>query len=251
MDKKIIEENVIGTYSNKEMLKHYEKTGLWKSEEILFKKYFIKKQAKILDVGCGGGRTTLPIVKMGFDVTAFDITPAMVNLTKKNLKKTRLKANIEIGDATNIKYKSNYFDYVLFSFNGIEAIPEKNNRIKALKEIHRVLKPKGTFIFTTNTQKYFQGKKGFRLFFFREYIKFCFSNLFHISNKYSRVRDFEYGDCFLNFRPPMFIHFSNPNKIKSCLKKVGFDLIFSEFRDNIEKQKDKNLKKDYFYVCKK
>ncbi len=250
-NKKVIKENVIGTYSSKEMQQNYKKIGLWEAEKILFNKYFTKKGAKILDVGCGGGRTTIPLVKRGFKVTAFDITPLMVDLTKENLKKSKLKAKVEIGDATNIKYKSNSFDYVLFSFNGIEAIPGKNKRIKALKEIYRVLKPGGIFIFTTNTQKYFQGKKGFRLFLLREYIKFYFSNLFNLNNRYSGVKDFEYGDCFLNLNPPMFMHFSKLKKIKSYLKEIGFKLLFSDFKDNIENKENPNLNKDYFYVCKK
>lgn len=249
MVQKIIKENVIATYSSKDILKHYEKVGLWEAEKILFKKYFTKKRAKLLDVGCGGGRTTIPLVKMNFDVTAFDITPAMIELTKQNLKKFKLKANAEVGDATKIKYPQEDFDYALFSFNGLEAIPGKKNRRKALKEIYRVLKPKGIFIFTTNTTKYFKGKTKF--FFFKESLKYYFSKIFRFKNKYSRIKDFEYGDCFLNFKPPMFMHFSSPKKVKKNLKKIGFKLLYSDFRDIIEKKEKLNLKKDYFYVCKK
>ncbi|MBU1136112.1 MAG: class I SAM-dependent methyltransferase [Nanoarchaeota archaeon] len=249
MVNKIIQENVIGTYSNKDTLKYYEKVGLWISEKILFKKYFKKRNVKFLDMGCGGGRTTIPLVKMGFNVFAFDITPAMVKLTKKNLEKSGLKAKVEIGDAINIRYNSNSFDYILFSFNGIEAIPGRNNRLKTLQEIYRVLKPKGIFIFTTNTQKYFKGRR--KLFFLKEALKYYFSKLFRLNNKYSRINDFEYGDCFLNFKPAMFMHFSKPERVKKDLEKIGFNLIFSEFRDIIEKRKTPNLRKDYFYVCEK
>jgi len=120
--KQIIKQNVIETYSSKESLKHYKEIGLWNAEKILFKKYFPKK-AKLLDIGCGGGRTTIPLAKLGYNVTAFDITPAMVKLTKENAQKFNIKAKIEVGDATKIKYPSDSFDCVLFSFNGIEAIP--------------------------------------------------------------------------------------------------------------------------------
>jgi len=47
----------------------------------------------------------------------------------------------------------------------------------------------------------------------------------------------------------MFMHFSKPQKIKDDLKKIGFNLIFSEFRGIIEKKRKPNLTKDYFYVC--
>jgi ubiquinone/menaquinone biosynthesis C-methylase UbiE len=249
MVKKIIQENVIGTYSTKEMLDYYKKVGLWKAEKILFKKYFVKKHANLLDVGCGGGRTTIPLVKMGFKVTALDITPKLVEITKNNLKKFNLEATVKTGDATKMNYKSNLFDYALFSFNGIEAIPNKSQRLNALREIHRVLKPSGIFIFTTNTQSYFKGKKYF--FFLRESLKFYLSKIFNFQNKYSRINEFEYGDCFLNFNPPMFIHFSNPKKVKSNLHRLGFDLLFSEHREVIEDKENPNLTKDIFYVCKK
>lgn len=48
-------------YSNKNVANQYQmftkEIGLWASEEFVFNK-FVQKQASVLDVGCGAGRTT-------------------------------------------------------------------------------------------------------------------------------------------------------------------------------------------------
>jgi len=46
-----------------------------------------------------------------------------------------------VGDATALNFSSNLFDVAIFPFNGIDCIPSPAKRIKALKEIKRVLKP--------------------------------------------------------------------------------------------------------------
>ncbi len=244
----LVKYHVINAYSKKENLDFYKKIGLWKAEKILFQNYFSMK-GKLLDIGCGGGRTTIPLARMGCKVVAFDITPKLVKIAKQNAKRSNAKARIELGDATNMKYPDNSFNYALFSFNGIEAIPGKNKRFIALQNIYRVLKPEGMFIFTTNTTAYLNHYD--RFFIHKEFLKFLFSNLFRIKNKYSRLKDFEFGDCFLGKNHSMYIHFSRIKNVKKELRKIGFTLIYSEFREIIEKKEKPNLRKDYFYVCKK
>jgi len=46
------------------------------------------------------------------------------------------------GDACALSFKNESFDCVLFSFNGIDYIFPESERLRALKEINRILKRK-------------------------------------------------------------------------------------------------------------
>jgi ubiquinone/menaquinone biosynthesis C-methylase UbiE len=61
-----------------------------------------------------------------------------------------MKIDFSIGDAKHIDAPNNSYDAAIFSFNGLMMIPGRRNRLQAMKEIERVLKDKGYFIFTTH-----------------------------------------------------------------------------------------------------
>lgn len=127
-----------------------EKVGLWNSEKIIFQKY-IKEESKILDLGCGAGRTTINLYKNGFtNIIGLDIADKLIEFANHYSKKNNLDIKFVVGDATNLEYSDNSFDIVLFSFNGMQCIPGEQNRKNVLKEVYRVLKPGGYYIFTAH-----------------------------------------------------------------------------------------------------
>jgi len=121
------------------------KTNLFPIEQELFNKYLTEPQ-KILDLGCGTGRTTQHLADMGHDVTGVDIAPQMIKQAKTLLPDIPFC----VGDATNLDYPNETFDTVLFSFNGLDCIYPEDNRLTALKEINRVLKLDGLFLFSSH-----------------------------------------------------------------------------------------------------
>ena len=63
---KELQKRVIKEFSGRAAVKKYTKealSGLWKSEEKLIKRYF-KKGSSAIDIGCGTGRTTIPLFRM-------------------------------------------------------------------------------------------------------------------------------------------------------------------------------------------
>ena len=93
----------------------------------------------VLDIACGTGVLTEQFVRMGANVTAVDLTPKAVELTKKRLALYGLVANVIEGDAQALPFDDNSFDYVC-AWGCLMHMP---NTEKAISEIHRVLKPGG------------------------------------------------------------------------------------------------------------
>lgn len=100
------------------------------------------KGKKVLDIACGTGVLTEQFVRMGADVTAVDITPKAVELTKKRLALYHLQAQVLEGDAQRLPFAENTFDFVC-AWGCLMHMPETP---KAIAEIHRVLKFGGTVL---------------------------------------------------------------------------------------------------------
>lgn len=245
-----LKEHVINAFSSKFTQEWYVKkaeSGLWGSEEILIRKYF-KPKSKILDIGCGTGRTTISLHKLGYTVIGIDITPEMINNAKIISKCKKLKIKYEIGDATDLIYKNSSFDNALFSFNGWTQIPGKNNRLKALSEIYRILKPGGHFIFTSHIRK----MQGFTMFWTKQWI-----NIYILKPLGAKIKEVDYGDYFFDIESTnksnnqkQYIHLPSLKYVKKQITKVGFKLIYL-VRGDVISCKNTDEDPPIFYICKK
>jgi ubiquinone/menaquinone biosynthesis C-methylase UbiE len=205
-----------------------ENIGLWESEKYVINKYFDKDKS-ILDVGCGAGRTTFNLYEMGYrNIIALDLTPEMISAAKTINKEKQTNIEFVVGDATDLNFEDNFFDQALFSFNGLMQIPERKNRIKALKEIKRVLTENGIFIFTTHDR---ENNENFKEFWEKE------EKIWEAGNQDKRT--YEYGDKILpsdNDDRDLFIHFPNREEIIECLEETGWKLIEDFYREDLFKE---------------
>jgi SAM-dependent methyltransferase len=73
------------------------------------------KVRRLLDFGTGTGRHTVYLAKMGFEVYGFDWSEAAIELTKRELSKEGLWANLAVWDMNDLPlpYDDSFFDAVL------------------------------------------------------------------------------------------------------------------------------------------
>lgn len=135
-----------------QQVEEYKTYSLRRDERYIIKKYFngkgITRNKKVLVLGCGAGRTLLPLYKMGFEVTGIDITPKMVEAAKQ--KVAGLPIIVWKMDACRLRLPKDSFDIVFFPFNTIESIYP--DIFKAILEARRVMKAHGVFVFNCHNR---------------------------------------------------------------------------------------------------
>ncbi|MBW7954461.1 class I SAM-dependent methyltransferase [Candidatus Gracilibacteria bacterium] len=152
-----IDKSNLSNYDSDIVSESYSNKFYLKDKEDLF---FLNKSKnlKILDIGCGGGRTTFSLYNLGFNnIIAGDYSNRMIEKAKNNSLELKIEENLfYVIDATNLEtFKDDIFDIVFFSYNGIDYIPSIEYRLKAFKEINRVLKKGGSFFYSFHNTYWF------------------------------------------------------------------------------------------------
>lgn len=116
----------------------------------IFKNLKVKDSDLVLDAGCGEGFYILLLASLyKCKIVGFDNDSKILKAAKK---RTSGLTNITLDKYTilNLPYKDNSFDKIICS----EVIEHINNDKKAISELYRVLKPKGTIVVTVPRSNY-------------------------------------------------------------------------------------------------
>lgn len=188
--------------------------GLRTVEQRLLDHAFPAAPATVLDLGCGGGRTTVHLRDRGYRVVAGDVVPAMVERARDRLP----DVDFRVLDATRLDLPSDQFDVVWFSCNGLDCIYPFSERVRALREIKRVLKPGGLFVFSSHNIIGRCTRRSRPLLY---HLGFIYQSLRRpLLQNYWRER--HYGDKWLT------LYCGIPPRQVGTLEKVGFELVTIE-----------------------
>ncbi len=197
--------------------------------ELEFIKKYVKKNDKVLDIGCGNGRLSDILIDKNIQYTGIDFSKELINIAKKERKNN---GNFIQANALSLPFKDNSFD-VIFSIAVLHHIPSKENRLLFISEVNRVLKPEGIFIVTTwNTLNW----------------KFAKKHLIYFLKKIFGYSKLDFGDIILTFgknKRKRYIHSLTKKELKKIITKNNFVDI------SIKKIKRKSGHSNFISISKK
>ena len=156
---------------------------------------------KVLDVATGTGDLAIMFGKENTEeVVGLDNSPGMLEIGKNKVVGEKLdqKVKMIIGDSEKMDFEDGYFDAVTVAF-GVRNFEDLE---KGLKEILRVLKPKGTLVVLETSQP--EGVLIKQMF--RFYSRYVIPNIGKLLSKDKKAYDylpdsaaaFPYGEAFNN-----------------------------------------------------
>ena len=167
------------------------------------------KAEKVLDIATGTGDLAIMMAKADIhDVTGLDISPGMLNIGIQKVKDQGLseKVDMVIGDSEELPFDEGTFDAITVAF----GVRNFENLELGLKEIHRVLKPKGSLIVLETSQPTkFPVKQGFQF-----YSKYVIPTIGKILSKDKSAYD---------YLPESAAAFPFGEKFNNILLKTGFN----------------------------
>ncbi|MXV38706.1 bifunctional demethylmenaquinone methyltransferase/2-methoxy-6-polyprenyl-1,4-benzoquinol methylase UbiE [Flavobacteriaceae bacterium Ap0902] len=163
----------------------------------------------ILDVATGTGDLAIALAKQNpqAQITGFDLSAGMLEYGRKKVKEKDLDQQIEMiqGDAENMPFEDDSFDAITVAF----GVRNFETLEKGLKEIHRVLKPGGTFVILEFSQP--------QRFPIKQLYNFYFKNILPVIGK-----TFSKDHRAYTYLPESVQAFPFGEKLNQILKSVAF-----------------------------
>jgi cyclopropane fatty-acyl-phospholipid synthase-like methyltransferase len=104
----------------------------------------LRPHARVLDLGCGGGRHLTALAQAGHRTTGLDVAPKGLEICRERLADQSLRADLVLGDfRAPLPFPDATFDAVLSVKVVNHATPEEISRV--FGEVTRITRPGGRF----------------------------------------------------------------------------------------------------------
>lgn len=172
------------------------------------------KGANVLDLGCGNGRLFFSLKDKHINYIGLDNSSGLLQQAQENLEGEKVK--LIDGDFLNIPLPDNSIDLVC-AVASFHHLPSTEIRLKALKEIQRVLKPNGkVFISVWNLYQ-------------KKYLRFVLESIF-------RLGRYDFGDTFIKLGGvKRYYHAFTPLSFVRLISKSNFRIVSKHYYKNTQK----------------
>ena len=104
----------------------------------------LRKSHRVLDIPCGMGRLTIPLAKMGIQMTGVDLTASYIRRARRDAKKEGLAIHFVQSDMRNIDFDSEF--HAAFNWFGSFGYFSDADNLEFCKRVFRALRPGGNFL---------------------------------------------------------------------------------------------------------
>ncbi len=215
-------------YSNNKVLDYYiGLDSLFPAETVLFEKLSETiRNSRVLDIGIGGGRTTRHLLWLTETYVGIDYVHQFIDEARSRYR----TGEFLVADASDLtEFADEAFDFVLFSYNGIDALSHQE-RMKSLKEIYRVLSKGGTLMFSGHNLDYRHFNKPYWLInprfnvgLIKNFLSYLFFLPRHLGMKKREIYGDEYAivnDC--DHRYSLLVYYTSIGEQIKRLEEIGY-----------------------------
>jgi ubiquinone/menaquinone biosynthesis C-methylase UbiE len=226
---------------------------------------------RVLDIGVGGGRTTVHLSPRVRQYVGVDMDPGMLAACEKRFAGRPGSVSFQQCNAVSLApFADASFDFVLFSFNGIDYLRWPERR-RALEEMFRVLRPGGYMLFSCHNlnslhQLYWLKSTSGLGDFLREAMRYILVRLCNGRVRKLQQRDYvQFYDVIYLTTPKRFLAslfrglgrfcYSKPEAQVRQLEEVGWRILatYAEKGALLETAEERNASQDFWlhYFCRK
>ncbi|HSL86775.1 MAG TPA: hypothetical protein VK861_07555 [Bacteroidales bacterium] len=178
----------------------YNESGLFRWEQAMIDKHFTQVR-KILLIAAGGGRETLTLQRMGYEVDSYECNPRLIEYANTLLRKNGIEKKIEYLPGSSVPERITEYDGIIIGWGAYSLIPGTGKRLSFLEGLNPFLAKDAplliSFLWTRNRGS-------------NDKIIKSVANFFRILMRREKA---EYGDRLV----PDFIHYFTEEEIKKEL----------------------------------
>ena len=213
---------------------------------------FLRPGENLLDAGCGTGRASFLLAPHFRPIDAFDIAPNAIARARGCQDRLGTRIRFLVADACALPFEDASYDNIVFAYNGIEGIASDDLRERALRELWRVLKPGGRFVFSTKSCFNWEYFKEFRL---KGAAKKLLARFGAADRAWAGLRS---GDILHREHGEVVrLHTTNPLLMGRRLRRIGFRVLYFNSEVRLQANQASRSIKAYFdpwdhhFACEK